>query len=304
MSTGTHQLACIPTWTGLIETTKDALLIFEACSQGVLQHCSRRPHCRERESLIASGNVFVYEEATSGIKRWTDGIPWSPSRILNNFLICRQLNKPFPPSEEKRANKRTQKPPRPGELYSTPTSTSNNPNVDDHRSVSSQPQHSTYAGKDDQSPDKDSNYSLVGPLVESYDFEEGGLLKKTMTVTVGNKHHRLVSYYSLKDAKDFLRNPRDDPRLKGITISQQLQRQPKFKFSSLDNAGDGTFESQDQHQYGGYLHLGGAHHLYSYGTTMGYVYPAAPSHPLTTRYAGQYDQYLEYWHYPLQQAIR
>ncbi|KAL9124601.1 MAG: hypothetical protein Q9217_006084 [Psora testacea] len=219
MSTGTRQPACVPIWNGNIEITRDALLIFEACFQGVLQYCSRRPHVKERESLIVSGSVFVYEEATLGIKRWTDGIPWSPSRILTNFLIYRQLSNPFPLGEKKRANKKTQKPLRPSELYSKPTSTSNNPNVDDYRSVSPRLQYSSYAGKDDQSPDKDSNRGLVGLLVDSYEFKEGGLLKKTIKVTVRNKYYRLVSYYSLKDAKDILRTPRDDLRFKDITIS-------------------------------------------------------------------------------------
>ena len=59
--------ACVPTWRGHIETTKDALIIFEACFTGQLAHCFRRPHDRERNQLIVSGNVFVYEEATSGI---------------------------------------------------------------------------------------------------------------------------------------------------------------------------------------------------------------------------------------------
>ncbi|CAO3597762.1 unnamed protein product [Absidia cylindrospora] len=29
---------------------------------------------------------------TIGIKRWTDGLVWSPSRIFGNFLIYRELD--------------------------------------------------------------------------------------------------------------------------------------------------------------------------------------------------------------------
>jgi hypothetical protein len=37
--------------------------------------------------MITSGSVFVFDEDESGIKRWTDGFFWSPSRILGNFLV-------------------------------------------------------------------------------------------------------------------------------------------------------------------------------------------------------------------------
>lgn len=100
-----------PTFYGHIASTHDCLLLFEACLSGVLNHVARRPHDRERAGLIRSGNVFIYEEHSSGIKRWTDGVPWSPSRILGNFLVYRELERPFPPGEKKRAMKRNKRPP-------------------------------------------------------------------------------------------------------------------------------------------------------------------------------------------------
>ncbi|KAI4215109.1 MAG: hypothetical protein LQ351_002424 [Letrouitia transgressa] len=237
--------ACVPTWRGHVETTKDALLIFEACFTGTLAHCFRRPHDRERSQLIVSGNVFVYEEATSGIKRWTDGIPWSPSRILTNFLIYRQLNSPFPPGEKKRATKRSQRVQKPGDPYPTPTpSTSTN---DDYTSPFSP---ESPGLKSDEGLDKDGDRGLVGSLVDSYEFKEKGLLKKTMTVTINNVQHHLVSYYSLEDAKHNLKTPRDDPRLKDLPLRPELLHQPKFKFSNFDDAGDGAFEQFDPPQHG------------------------------------------------------
>jgi hypothetical protein len=95
-----------PTWRGFIHTTNDALMILEGCLKGKLNHIPRRPHDRERPDIIASGNVFIYEENASGIKRWTDGVTWSPSRIMNNFLVYRELNEPFPAGEKKKAKKR------------------------------------------------------------------------------------------------------------------------------------------------------------------------------------------------------
>jgi hypothetical protein len=96
----------IPTWHGFIHTTMDALHVLEACLVGKLHHIPRRPHDRERGSIISSGNVFIYEENASGIKRWTDGVTWSPSRIMGNFLVYRELNEPFPAGEKKKAKKR------------------------------------------------------------------------------------------------------------------------------------------------------------------------------------------------------
>jgi Gti1/Pac2 family len=68
------------------------------------------PTPRERAQLIKSGCVFIYEENGSGIKRWTDGVPWSPSRILGNFLVYRELMKPFPSGEKKRVKKKNRRP--------------------------------------------------------------------------------------------------------------------------------------------------------------------------------------------------
>lgn len=95
-----------PSWHGFIHDTIDALRVLEACLQGTLHHIPRRPHDRERGSIIASGNVFIYEENASGIKRWTDGVTWSPSRIMGNFLVYRELDEPFPAGEKKKAKKR------------------------------------------------------------------------------------------------------------------------------------------------------------------------------------------------------
>ncbi len=279
--------ACTPTWRGHIETTKDALLIFEACFEGTLAHCFRRPHDRERNQLIVSGNVFVYEEATSGIKRWTDGIPWSPSRILTNFLIYRQLNSPFPPGEKKRATKRSQRAIKPGEPY--PTSATSTPVTDESRPFP--PESPNPSLKAEENPDKDANRGLVGSLVDSYEFKENGLLKKTMTVTVNHVQHHLVSYYSLEDAKHNLRTPRDDPHLKDLRIRESLLNQPKFKFPNLDDAGDGTYEQLEQHNpYQGYAFNGydptrmyPAMQMSQVSSPMGYqggVY--APSHPPST----------------------
>lgn len=82
----------VETFFGLIEGTADALRVFELCRRGKLGRVRRRLHEKERK-LIRSGSVFVFDEVESGIKRWTDGRLWSPSRILGNFLIYRELER-------------------------------------------------------------------------------------------------------------------------------------------------------------------------------------------------------------------
>lgn len=67
-------------------------MVIQAIIDKRLPSVSRRPLHREREELIRLGNVFVFIEEISGIKRWTDGIPWSASRIIGRFLVYRQLD--------------------------------------------------------------------------------------------------------------------------------------------------------------------------------------------------------------------
>lgn len=81
-----------PTFRGFIDTTHDALVLLEACNQQQCDRVIRRLQEKER-GQIASGSVYVFDEEESRIKRWTDGRMWSPSRILGNFLVYRELDK-------------------------------------------------------------------------------------------------------------------------------------------------------------------------------------------------------------------
>ncbi|KAJ1834656.1 Gluconate transport-inducing protein [Coemansia sp. RSA 2711] len=79
-----------PTYHGYIENADDALLLFEACRVGILQRRKRRLCDRERRNL-RSGSVYVWDESESGIRRWTDGKRWSPSRVNSFFLMYTEL---------------------------------------------------------------------------------------------------------------------------------------------------------------------------------------------------------------------
>jgi len=73
---------------GYVETTTDALRLIMAARQGIIPRITRRLNDSERRSMIRSGAVFVFCVEESGIKRWTEGLSWSPSRIVGNFLVC------------------------------------------------------------------------------------------------------------------------------------------------------------------------------------------------------------------------
>jgi len=218
MSSGGASLQ--PTFTGHVATTQDALLLFEACLQGHLSHVPRRPHDRERNTLIRSGCVFIYEENASGIKRWTDGVTWSPSRILGNFLVYRELDKPFPPGEKKRAMKKpNRRPSRPGEPYPRPDGSSEpySPTT---------PQSSSFGERTTSEMER----QLIGSLVDSYGFKHDGLVKKTMSVTVQGVTHHLVSYYNVNDVMaSSLRTPSQTENLQYIRPRVELTHRQSFR---------------------------------------------------------------------------
>lgn len=183
----------------------EALTLFEACLQGNMAHVPRRPHDRERGTLIKSGHVFIYEEHSSGIKRWTDGVNWSPSRILGNFLLYRELEKPFQPGEKKRANKRN-KSEASGSMATSATASVDQPNQ----------------GRD--------NRALIGSLVDSYPFKENGLIKKTISVNLNSVVHHLVSYYTIDDVEAHrLKSPCQDSACRDVIPRPSLYSQANFR---------------------------------------------------------------------------
>lgn len=227
-----------PTYYGYVATTHDALVLFEACLTGVLHHVPRRPHDRERASLVRSGTVFIYEENSSGIKRWTDGVTWSPSRILGNFLVYRELEKPFPPGEKKRAMKKANRRPvpstRPGEPYPRHESSA--------QAYSPTPTTGSFGERPQQS---DMERALVGSLVDSYGFKDSGLVKKTMSVTVSGVTHHLVSYYSVEDVmRGHLSPPSLHNELRYVRPRVELTQKQSFRAPidemepTLDNPAD------------------------------------------------------------------
>lgn len=78
------------TYHGHVRTPIDAIILFEACRQGILNRVQRRLSDKERLA-ITSGSVFVWDEREAGMRRWTDGKSWSASRVSGSFLTYREM---------------------------------------------------------------------------------------------------------------------------------------------------------------------------------------------------------------------
>ncbi|KAI0649175.1 Gti1/Pac2 family-domain-containing protein [Trametes meyenii] len=80
-----------PLFEGFVDTTMDALRLIEAARRGLIPRVTRRLNDFERRTMIKSGAVFIFSVEESGIKRWTEGLAWSQSRISGNFLLYREV---------------------------------------------------------------------------------------------------------------------------------------------------------------------------------------------------------------------
>lgn len=77
---------------GYIHTYEEAMLIVHAVRLKYLTPISERLTLEERES-IKSGDIYCFIETDKGIKRWTDGKVWSPSKINGQFLLYMEVPK-------------------------------------------------------------------------------------------------------------------------------------------------------------------------------------------------------------------
>lgn len=109
-----------PTFEGYVSSEMDALILFEASLSSQLNHSPRQIHDCERNYLIRSGNVFIYEMHASDIRRWKDGIFWTPDLVPDEegFLVYYELESPsllekmrVPPRRVKGSRRVTPRPP-------------------------------------------------------------------------------------------------------------------------------------------------------------------------------------------------
>ncbi|KAJ7583870.1 Gti1/Pac2 family-domain-containing protein [Mycena floridula] len=199
-----------PPWSGWIETTGDALLILEAARRGLIPRVTRRLVDSERK-MITSGSVFVFDEDESGIKRWTDGYFWSPSRILGNFLLYRETDKrgaghhrgtKFEPSVPEEQNEQVKVE---GQALSRPKT-------------------------EQVGVDKQRERTLLGSLTKAEKFKSDGLMKKTFSLSIGGVAQHLISYYKVEDVeKGRLRSPSSLPELASLDISPEYLDKTHFR---------------------------------------------------------------------------
>ncbi|SAM00200.1 hypothetical protein [Absidia glauca] len=219
------------TFHGYIDTTQDVLLVFEGCRRGLLPRVNRRLQEKERK-LIQSGTVFVFDEQESGVKRWTDGMVWSPSRILGNFLIYREL-------EKRNGEKR----------LSTSDQRQRSYSVDISSTVAAA------GGGPGFLSDRAKEKRLVGSLSDVYNFKPDGLIKKTMSIVVNGSTQHLISYYRPQDiVENKLRTPSSTPELTSLEISPELLvkrnfRIPPFVEPTFDHIGDPVTTGQTMHRH-------------------------------------------------------
>jgi len=294
------QPAFKPTWQGYLDTTKDAMTVVEAALQGRLSHISRRPHDKERADMLKSGTVLVYEENASGIKRWTDAVHWSPSRVMNNCLIYRQLTRALKPEEKKSAlnptcgTKRKRKESSGLAIAKSIDHASNSDDEYDNLAFDnglmsdSDSINKAYANfAQTLSPDQQRRF--CGSLIDSYEFKEGGLMKKTISVKYQGTHHHVISYYSLEDVvSGKLKRPHQDPKLTDIQPRPELLN--CWKVSLEDE------ESKDLPIVGGYPYHIPSRHLHHH--VNGSATQATRVHDLMSAHPPLHVQVPDYWHGP------
>ncbi|KIK58082.1 hypothetical protein GYMLUDRAFT_45632 [Collybiopsis luxurians FD-317 M1] len=191
----------VPPFHGYVETTVNALRLIHAARQGVIPRITRRLNDTERRSMIKSGAVFIFSVEESGIKRWTDGLLWSPSRIVGNFLVYREIN-------ERASSRGSHK----------KTYTGEEPrNVPIHRN----------------SPGLSSGYKGSSSTQSGGDqgtFKPNGLIKKTITVTIEGSDLHLISYYTSEDIRNGrLKRPSSRPDIMGLYMPPHIFRLTNFR---------------------------------------------------------------------------
>ncbi|KAI5151410.1 Gti1/Pac2 family transcription factor [Enteropsectra breve] len=75
---------------GYINNYEEAVMVVHAARIGTLDLTIARLNAEERER-IESGDIFIFIENDHGMKRWTDGRIWSPSKICGEFLIYQEV---------------------------------------------------------------------------------------------------------------------------------------------------------------------------------------------------------------------
>ncbi|KAJ7659717.1 Gti1/Pac2 family-domain-containing protein [Mycena polygramma] len=201
-------------FSGAVETTMNALRLIHAARLGVIPRITRRLNDAERRTMIKSGAVFVFSVEESGIKRWTDGLPWSPSRIVGNFLVYREINE--------RTNSRGSH----KKLYPT-----------------DQQSQALHVGPSSLVRLHNALAAIAGHQSSEHEtFKPNGLIKKTITVTIEGSDLHLISYYTSADQHSGkLKTPTSRSDIMNLPMDPHLFRSTNFRVPpEVEQAPDGT----------------------------------------------------------------
>ncbi|KAF7330181.1 hypothetical protein MVEN_02455100 [Mycena venus] len=204
----------VPPFYGAVETTMNALRLIHAARQGVIPRITRRLNDAERRTMIKSGAVFVFSVEESGIKRWTDGLLWSPSRIVGNFLVYREINE--------RTNSRGSH----KKLYPT-----------------DEPSRALSVRSSSLARLHNALTSIAGLQTSEHGtFKPNGLIKKTITVTIEGSDLHLISYYTSADQHSGkLKRPTSRPDIMSLPMDPRLFRATNFRVPpKVEKGPDGT----------------------------------------------------------------
>ncbi|KAJ2483339.1 Gluconate transport-inducing protein [Coemansia sp. RSA 2320] len=222
------------TYYGFVTTSEDALALFEACRLGYKQRVPRRLSDGER-SAIRSGSVFVWEEGESGMKRWTDGRSWSPSRVQGCFLTYHEWE----------GRRRAQRHPSAYHMQNGAYGLAlgvHGLQQGHHHHPQAVPMGIARYGHFIGGPTK------AGATQVQYGMpKENGMLKKALSIrTTNGKKLHIIAYYSKEDhVKRRLLTPTTDPNFPRLDVPPNLY--PDMSPETMYGAGHATgcYQSMD-----------------------------------------------------------
>lgn len=148
------------------------------------------------------------------MKRWTDGLVWSPSRILGNFLIYRELDGRESLYQQNRAPF----------AYDA----SHYPSPYDHGAAQHDSVQPLVGELSNEERNRERN--LIGSLTDTYKFRKGGLVKKTISIHLNGSIQHMISYYTRSDVLEGrLATPSSVSDLFDLQISPDLLLKQSFR---------------------------------------------------------------------------
>ncbi|KAJ7712014.1 Gti1/Pac2 family-domain-containing protein [Mycena maculata] len=196
---------------GVVETTTNALRLIHAARLGVIPRICRRLNPAERETLVKSGSVFVFCVEESRICRWTDGLLWSPSRILGNFLVYHEISE----RTVHLGRKKLVLPHQPSRVSA--------------RSL-------TQLGN---------SFTAIAAFQagELSTLRPNGLIKKTFSVAIKGSNLHLISYCTSTDQQSGkFKRPTTSPDIMNLPMDPRLFKGTKFRVPlPVEKAPDGTY---------------------------------------------------------------